>query len=234
MLECFEKQFISGKIPESVENRFYHIRKQHDFIDFYDSEFIIAHSNNLYRFNKDKLHLATKNKEFIPVEWGIEVLNPLTQEFKDIDTEKSEFHSRNRKIEINQYTRGYQEYLKVDYEHCKYWLWFDITSYVQDKYSKEVTISFDDYSWLYLDIYESKKKIKTFKDYRDNVDVAWSDSKALGHVVGFTEAQDFYSFIRDLNSELSTVNFASKYSELYDAVASGKISKEVFLKEIVK
>ena len=234
MLECFEKQFIYGKIPKSVENGFYHIRKHHDFIAFYDSEFIIAHSNNLYRFNKDKLHLATENKEFIHVAWGIEVLNPLTQEFKDVDTEKSEFHSRNRKMEINQYTRGYQEYLKVDYKHYKYWLWFDITSYVQDKYSKEVTVPFDDYNWLYLDIYGVKKKLQTFKDYRDNVDVTWSEPKALGHVVGFTEAQDFYSFIEDLNMELSTISFGDKYSELYDAVASGKISKEDFLKEIVK
>lgn len=234
MLTCFEEQFISGKIPKSVESRFYHIRKYHDFIDFYDSEFIIAHCNNLYRFNKDKLHLATKSKEFIPVVWSIEVLNPLTQEFKDVDTEKSDFHSRNRKIEINQYTRGCQEYLKVDYEHYKYWLWFDITSYIQDKYSKEVTVSFDDHSWLYLDLYDSPKKIKTIKDYRDNVNINWSEQKVTGHTVGFTEAQDFYSFIQELNEELSTVKFGNKYSELYDSVLKGEVTKEDFLKEIVK
>ena len=190
--------------------------------------------NNLYRFNENEFHLTIKDKEFIPVEWGVEILNPLTQEFKDVDTGKSEFHSRNGKIEINQYTRGYQEYLKVNYEHYKYWLWFDITSYIQDNYSKEITVSFDDHSWLYLDLYSVQKKIKTIKDYIDNVEINWSEQKVSGHTIGFTEAQDFYSFIHELNEELSAMKFGSKYSELYDAILKGEVTKEDFLKEIVK
>lgn len=234
MLESFKSQFVSGKIPRSIESRFYHIRKHHDFIDFYDSEFIIAHNNNLYRFNGERTHLATENKEFVPVEWSIEVLNPLTQEFKDIDTEKSEFNSRNRKREINQYTEGYQEYLKVDYERYKYWLWFDMTSYVQDRYSKEITVSYDDYNRLILDLYDTKKSLKCVdKDYRENVDVDYSKPKATGHIIGFEEAQEFYSFIKDLNTELNTINFGNKYSELYDAVVKGEVSKEDFLKSII-
>lgn len=234
MLESFENQFISGEIPKSLEYKFTDIRKHHDFVYFYDKNFIIAHMNNLYRFNDNEFHLTTKDKEFVPVEWGIEVLNPLTQEFKDVDTEKSNFHNRNRNIEINQYTRGYQEYLKVDYDHHSYWLWFDITTYVQDKYSKEVTISHDDHNWLYLDLYDTPKKIKTVKDYRDNVNIDWSEQKVTGHTIGFTEAQDFYSFIQELNEELSEIRFGNKYSELYDAVLKGEVTKEDFLKEIVK
>lgn len=234
MLESFKSQFISGKLPQSIESRFYHIRKHHDFIDFYDSEFIIAHNNNLYRFNGERTHLTTKDKEFVPVEWSIEVLNPLTQEFKDVDTEKSEFHSRNRNIEINQYTKGYQEFLKVDYNAYKYWLWFDITSYIQDKYSKEITVSYDDYNRLILDLYDTKKILKCVdRDYRENVDVDYSKPKATGYIIGFEEAQEFYSFIEDLNTELNTINFGNKYSELYDTVVKGEVSKEDFLKLIV-
>lgn len=234
MLESFENQFTSGKMPKSLEYKFTDIRTHHDFVYFYDKNFIIAHMNNLYRSNDNEFHLTTKDKEFVPVELGIEILNPLTQEFKDVDTEKSEFHDRNRKIEINQYTRGYQEYLKVDYDHHSYWLWFDITTYVQDRYSKEVTISYDDYNWLYLDLYDTPKKIKTIKDYRNNVNIYWSEQKVTGHTIGFTEAQDFYSFIQELNEELSEIKFGSKYSELYDAVLKGEVTKEDFLKEIIK
>lgn len=233
MLESFESQFISGKIPSSIESRFYHIRKHHDFIDFYDSEFIIAHTNNLYRFGGERTHLTTKNKEFVPVEWSVEVMNPLTQEFKSIDTEKSVFHSRNRKTEIDSYTRGYQQYLKVEYDRHKYWLWFDITSYIQDEYSKEITVSYDDYSQLMLDLYDTPKKLKCIKDYRENVDVYYSDPKATGHIIGFEEAQEFYSFVQELNTELGTINFGNKYSELYDAVLKGEVSKEEFLKVII-
>lgn len=86
MLESFESQFISGKLPDSLRSKFYHIRKHHDFIDFYDSKFIIAHNNNLYRFGVEHVHLTTANKEFVPVEGSIEVLNPLTQEFMSVDT----------------------------------------------------------------------------------------------------------------------------------------------------
>lgn len=233
MLESFESQFISGKLPSSIESKFYHIRKHHDFIDFYDSEFIIAHKNNLYRFNGERTHLTTTDKEFIPVEWSIEVLNPLTQEFKDVDTEKSHFHDRLRKMDIDHYTRGYQEYLEVNYTNYKYWLWFDITSYIQDKYSKEVTVSYDDYSQLLLDIYDTSKKLKCIKDYRENVDVDYSKPKASGHIIGFEEAQEFYSFVQELNTELNTINFGNKYSEMYDAVVKGEVSKEEFLKSII-
>lgn len=66
MLESFESQFISKKIPESVSSKFYRIRKHHDFVEFYDSEFIIAHNNNLYRFDEKRIHLTTSNKEFVP------------------------------------------------------------------------------------------------------------------------------------------------------------------------
>lgn len=233
MLESFKSQFISGKIPDALTSKFYHIRSHHDFIDFYDSEFIIAHKNNLYRFGEERTHLTTANKEFVPVEWRIEVLNPLTQEFKDVDTQKSQFHSRNSEREIDQYTKGYQEFLKVNYDHYKYWLWFDITSYIQDKYSKEITVSYDDYSQLLLDLYDTPKKLKCIKDYRENVDVDYSKPKATGHIIGFEEAQEFYSFMKELNTELNTINFGNKYSELYDAVVKGGVTKEDFLKSII-
>jgi len=233
MLESFESQFISGKLPDSLRSKFYHIRKHHDFIDFYDSKFIIAHNNNLYRFGGEHVHLTTANKEFVPVEWSIEVLNPLTQEFMSVDTERSEFHSRNRKMEINSYTHGYQEYLKVDYDHYSHWLWFDMNSYIQDKYSKEVTVSYDDYNQLLLDLYGTPKKLKCIKEYGKNIDIDYSKPKATGHVIGFQEAQEFYSFIRELNEELSTINFGDKFSELYDAVVKGEVSKEDFLKAVI-
>lgn len=233
MLESFESQFISGKIPKSTEHKFRHIRKAHDFIRFHDSEFIIGHCNNLYMFNNDIIHLSQKDKEFICCEWPIEVLNPLTNEFNSVDTEKSDFHTRNRKVDINHYTNGYQEYLKVDYDDFSYWLWFDINSYIRDKYSKEVTISYDDYNQLLLDLYGTPKKLKCIKDYRENIDIDYSKPKATGHVIGFQEAQEFYSFIRELNEELSTINFGDKFSELYDAVVKGEVSKEEFLKAIV-
>ena len=233
MLESFESQLISGKIPRSLESKFYHIRKHHDFIDFYDSKFIIAHSNNLYRFGGERTHLTTANKEFVPIEWSVEVLNPLTQEFMSVDTERSEFHSRNRKMEINSYTHGYQEYLKVDYDHYSHWLWFDMNSYIQDKYSKEVTVSYDDYNQLLLDLYGTPKKLKCIKEYGKNIDIDYSKPKATGHVIGFQEAQEFYSFIREINEELSVMNFGQKFSELYDAVVKGEVSKEDFLKAVI-
>lgn len=233
MLESFKSQFVSGKIPDAIKSKFFHIRKHHDFIYFYDSEFIIAHNNNLYRFNGERTHLTTVNKEFVPVEWSIEVLNPLTQEFKDIDIEKSQFHDRHRKMDIDHHTRGYQEHLKVDYDHYKYWLWFDITSYIQDKYSKEITVSYDDYNWLSLELYDTPKKLKFIRDYLENINIHYSKPKATGHIIGFEEAQEFYSFIQELNTELGTINFGNKYSDLYDAVVNGEVSKEDFLKSII-
>lgn len=233
MLESFESQFISGKIPYSVESKFRNIRTHHDFVRFYDKDFIIAHYNNLYRFEFDRTHLTTKDKEFVPVDWSIEIYNPLDLCWKDVSISKSKFHDRNSKSDINSYTKGYQQYLKVDYDNYKYWLWFDITSYVQDNYSKEVTISHADYNWLYLDLYGTQKKLKTLKEYLENADLDWSSSKAVGHIIGFTEAQEFSSFVEELNEELNSINFGNKYSVLYDSVLNGKISKEDFLKEIL-
>ena len=90
------------------------------------------------------------------------------------------------------------------------------------------------YGWEDLTASEDYKEIKqNLKDYRENVDIDYSKPKATGHVIGFQEAQDFYSFIRELNEELSTINFGDKFSELYDAVVNGEVTKVEFLKAIV-
>lgn len=237
MLESFEKQFIKGKLPHCLHCWHKEKRIIHTVICFNDDYFFQGVKNNLYKFVDKELYCNETGEHLFVEDFGSRmVFNPQTKEFEDLylNFEGKNVHFRNNNYDINICTKGYQEYLKVDYEDRNAWLFFDLKSYIQDKYSEEVKLCSDYDDRVDLVINGKKVKIKTISNIDNcSVETRWDNPDCNGHIVGFDEAQTFYSFINELNEELKTIKFGTKYSDLYDSIVAGAISKEDFLKEIL-
>ena len=228
MLEQLESQFIKGKLPYSVRNWHLHNRGHHTFVQFMEDHFIKGLENTLYRFGNDEVKYCDKKNTHICVpDFFIEYFNPQDMEYCSlvIDNSSNTWFDINSKSNINSHTKGYQEFLRVDYEDFSNWLWFDIKSYIEHKYSNEATIYLNDYFDVLIKGEGVNKRLKcTYKDIR----VEASDKNNTVSL-GFDDPQSFYSFTREMKKELESIKFNNSYSLLYDGVVSGKISKEDFM-----
>ncbi len=78
------------------------------------------------------------------------------------------------------------------------------------------------------------KRLNVFKDYKENQTLFWDAEENKGKEVKFFTYNDLYSFIQEVNDEVSQLPIGSEYSSMYDKIVNGELSKEDFLKEIIK
>lgn len=243
--ECtpFIEQLNSvGRLPKSLSWRENWTDKPHTIITFWDREYLTGFWNSLYGFfdeNGSLLYeeLVTEKNQIIyvpPDTDSILIKNPATGEYVEFPIVRN--FDRSEKAEIKLYCSGYEQYLSVDYNHLKHWLWFDLQTYLHDKWGKVYNLEWVDIHNICLKIHSKTFLKNFFEEYENNLSMSGYPS-CSGHIIGFPEPQEFYSFISDFNDkfailERNSIDILKQYGELCNNFTSGKIAQEDFFQRV--
>lgn len=221
------------KLPKALQN-FIAKKGVHWVIQFQEDYWFTPLKNSLYKLN-DELLFAETNQPIClgDMRWKLEILNPKTQEYSYVYFDEQNWYTRHNAYDEKNYLRGLEAYVGIDYDAWENCYALNISKYLQDKYSHEITLKPDGWFDITLSISDVIKKLKCLKEYRSNQVSDW-DTKCKGKEMAFFDFQSLYSFVQELDTEMKGLHIGNEYSELYDKVVSGNVSKEEFLKVIIK
>ena len=120
-----------------------------------------------------------------------------------------------------------EEVVKVDYEEWAGWLRVDLEKYLRIKLSPETVI--DDLIQRYkVRVGDAYYKLPNLMEYRDEHDICNEKTYV------FKSWDNVRTFIRHIDEDLDEIELGETFSDIYDNILNGSLSKEDFLAKMVK
>lgn len=221
-LPLYYKYFIRDKM------------KHGDILVFGEDTFIKGLQNSMYGWDGIENPLYCEDNYICVPEGGayIKLYNPLKKEYVDFTSDKNSYNDRNRRCDMSNYFREVIDYVKVDYKESSGCYKLDVNNLIKTM-SPELCLRHDD-DYYTLGMYNSGSKVKCefIRDYKDQIDYYISNKDIRNYYVLFKTPQEVYSFYNELKEFIENSNLGNKFSDIYDKVVSGEMTKDEFLKEI--
>ena len=208
--------------------------KNYQVVQWRDTYWFRPNKNSLY-MNGDR-ELYAEDEKFLEYDIGetLKIFNPKTKEWDFVSFEEKDFFCRHSAFEEKIYLGEFEKYVSVDYEDHHYVYVFDVATYLKDNFGDEIVLTEDDFGRYVIKVSGVKKKLETLMEYQENqIGGLWSDKDSKGKM-GFFSYNEAYSFVSEIYEEMSKIPTGTKYSDIYDKILSGEMSKEEFLLEIIK
>ena len=221
------------KLPKAL-SLFIITKGVHWVIQWRDSYWFTPKENSMYK-NGDK-YLYAEDKTPLPYEVRdkLEIYNPKDQEYQYVSIAENKWFCKHDSYNERNYLQGLQEYVTVDYEDSKYVYCFNLPQYLKDKHSPELSLKANGWGDMELIVSGVSKRLVVFKEYKEHQKLFWDDEENKGTELMFFSFNEIFSFTRQLDEEISQLPIGSEYSLMYDKIVNGELSKEDFLKEIIK
>ena len=233
--EVFKKLNLkSGELPLYYKYFIRNKMKHGDTLVFGDDTFIKGLENSMYGLDDDENQLYCEDC-YICLPNGrayVKLYNPLKREYVDFMSDKNSYNDRNGSREIQTYLSEVIDYVKIDYKEYSGCYKLDINNLIKTM-SPELCLRHDDLHYS-LGMYNSGNNVKCdfIRDYRDKIDYDICNKDMRKYYVLFTTPQEVYSFYNELKEFIENSNLGNKFSDIYDKVVNGEMTKDEFLKEI--
>lgn len=233
--EMFEKLNLkSGELPLYYK---YFIRdkmKHGDILVFGDDTYIKGLKNSMYGSDDSENQTYCEDCYICVPDSGayIKLYNPLKREYVDFMSDKNSYNDRNISREIQMYLSEVIDYVKIDYKEHSGCYKLDINNLIKTM-SPELCLRHDE-DYHSIGMYNSGNKVKCefIRDYKDQIDYYISNKDTRNYYILFTTPQQVYSFYNELTEFVENSNLGNKFSDIYDKVVNGEMTKDEFLKEI--
>ena len=206
----------------------------HWVIRWRDTYWFTPKENSMYRNDGNYLYAEDDSPLQYEVSEKLEIYNPKSQEYELVSFKENAWIDRHGSYDERTYLRGLEEYVSIDYDSSDYVYCFNLPQYLKDKHSPELSLKANGWGDFELVVSGVTKRLNVFKDYKENQTLFWDDKENKGKEIKFFTYNQLYSFIQELNEEVSQLPIGSEYSLMYDKIVNGELSKEAFLKEIIK
>lgn len=221
------------KLPKALAH-FIKNKGVHWVIRWRDTYWFTPKENSMYRNYGNYLYAQDKSPLQYEVSETLEIYNPRIQEYVKVVFEEKNWFDRHGSYDEKNYLRGLEEYTTVDYDDWDYVYCFNLSKYSKDKHQSEISLKPNGWGDMEVTVSGVVKKLNVLKDYKDNQTLYWDEEKNRGKEIKFFDYQSLNNFVRQFDDEVSKLPVGTKYSEMFDNIVSGELSKEDFLKEIIK
>ena len=222
-----------SNLPKALQN-FIKNKGEHWIIQFREGYWFTPLKNSLYKLNGELLFAETADTLYIgDVIWNLEIYNPLLQAYSKVIFDEKNWYTRHNAYDEKNYLCGLEECVSIDYDDYNNCYCFNLSKYLKEKVSPEIILKSDGWFDITISVSGVIKKLNVLKDYRSNQASNWDTTK-VGREMVFFDFQSLYSFVQELNTEMRGLSIGNEYSKLYDKVVSGEVSKDEFLKVIIK
>lgn len=224
---------VETKLPKALA---YFLEKKgtHWVARWRDTYWFTPKENSLYKNGSNSLYAENNSPLFYDLSDRLEIYNPKTQTFHLVTFDEKSWVDRHGSYDEKNYLRGLEKYVTIDYDDWEHIYCFNLTQYLKDKHSPELSLKANSFGDIELVVSCVKKRLNVFKDYKKNQTFYWDDEENKGKELKFFTYNEVYSFTQELDSEISKIPLGSEYSDMYDKIVNGQLSKEDFLKEIIK
>lgn len=221
------------KLPEALA-RFIKSKGVHWVVRWRDTYWFTPKENSMYKNGENYLYAEDSSPLLFDLRETLSIYNPKTQQYSITDFDEKRWVDRHGSYDEKTYLRGLEEYVTIDYKHHSNIYCLNLRQYLKDKHSPELSLTANGLGDMELSVSGIKKRLDVFKDYKENQTLFWDDKENRGKEMMFFTYCQLSTFIQELDSEISKMPLGSKYSDIYDSIVKGELSKEDFLKEIVK
>lgn len=221
------------KLPKALSS-FLEKKGVHWVARWRDTYWFTPKENSMYKNGKDYLYAESPTPLLFDPSEKLEIYNPKTQEYAIVIFDEKHWICRHGSYDEKTYLRGLTEYVTIDYDDRNHIYCFNLAQYLKDKHSPEISLKANGWGDVELVVSGVKKNFDMFKEWRENQTSYWDDKKNKGKEFKFFTYNEVCSFTQELDREISKIPVGSKYSDMYDQILNGEMSKEDFLKEIVK
>lgn len=221
------------KLPKALA-KFLENKGTHWVAHWRDTYWFTPKENSMYKNGKDYLYAESPTPLLFDISEKLDICNPKTQTYSLVTFDEKCWIERHGSYDEKNYLRGLDKYVTIDYDDWEHIYCFNLTQYLKDKHSPELSLAANSFGDIEIVISGVKKRLRIFKEYKNNQTLFWDDEENKGKELKFFTYNEVYSFTQELDSEMSKIPLGSEYSDMYDKIVSGELSKEDFLKEIIK
>ena len=221
------------KLPKALA-KFLENKGTHWVARWRDTYWFTPKENSMYKNGNEYLYAENKSPLLFDLSEELEIYNPKTQEYNIVTFDEKHWICRHGSYDEKTYLRGLEQYVTIDYDDWNHIYCFNLTQYLKDKHSPELSLKPNSWGDCELFVSGVKKKLDLFKEYRENQTLYWEDKENRFKEFKFFTYNEVYSFTQELDREIAKIPLGSEYSDMYDKIVSGELSKGDFLKEIIK